>query len=345
MSRRSLAQVFDCTGALDAVLRARARGRTSAPWLTVLTYHRIHSNPDTQAFDRGVIDATPMEFDAQLGMLRRYFNVVGLEELFAHQRGATLPPNPAIVTFDDGYKECYACALPLLLKHGLKAAFFIATSYLTERRIFWWDRISYVVRASNADRIRLEYPFSLELDIAATRERAIGQLLRVVKCQPALDLDRFLSGLTSACGVAWDSVLERAYADQLLMTWDEVRAMQSFGMEIHSHTRTHRVLQTLPIGDLDSELAGARRDLEEQVGRPVRGISYPVGRSISSSPLIRAAVSRAGYDLGFSNTSGVTVLNGSVDPLDMHRISVERSMPSSYFKALLALPSFAECAV
>jgi len=345
MSRRSLAQVFDCTGALDAVLRARARARSSTPWLTVLTYHRIHPNPDKQRFDRGVIDATPAEFDEQLGLLRRYFNVVGIEEVYAHRRGAPLPPNPAIVTFDDGYKECYACALPLLLKHGLKAAFFIATSYLTERRIFWWDRISYVVQASNAERIRLEYPFALELDLKTSREHAIRQLLRVVKCQPALDLDRFLAGLTAACGVVWDTTLERAHADQLLMTWDEVRELQSYGMEIHSHTRTHRVLQTVPVSDLNSELAGARRDLEDQLGRPVRAISYPVGRSIAAAPVIRAAVRQAGYDLGFSNTSGITLLNGSVDPLDLHRISVERSMPPSYFKALLALPSFAETAV
>jgi hypothetical protein len=46
--------------------------------------------------------------------------------------------------------------------------------------------------------------------------------------------------------------------------------------------------------------------------------------------------------LGFSNSSGVTDLTTCFDPLDMRRISVELNLPPEYFRALLAIPSFAE---
>jgi hypothetical protein len=52
----------------------------------------------------------------------------------------------------------------------------------------------------------------------------------------------------------------------------------------------------------------------------------------------------AGYDLGFSNTSGVTWTSRPFDPLDIRRISVEHDLPMPYFRALLALPAFAESA-
>jgi hypothetical protein len=60
--------------------------------------------------------------------------------------------------------------------------------------------------------------------------------------------------------------------------------------------------------------------------------------------VIREAVRDAGYDLGFSNTSGVTWTSRRFDPLDMRRMSVEHALPMPYFRALLALPPFAETA-
>jgi peptidoglycan/xylan/chitin deacetylase (PgdA/CDA1 family) len=342
MSRRRLARALDSSGALEAILKIRARTRT--PWLTVLTYHRIFDEPESQPFDRGVIDASSAEFDAQVATLRRYFDVIGLEELRRFLAGAPLPKNPAIITFDDGYRDCHQRALPILLKHGVKAAFFVATSYVSERRVFWWDRISYAIGQSRAERARITYPYPIELDLAHAKHRAVRVLLNVVKHHFRLDLERFLGELTEALGVCWSREIERSFAADLIMTWDEVRALRAAGMEIHSHTRTHRILQTLPVDELAGELAGARDDLERELGEPIRAVSYPVGRSVASAPPIRRAVHDAGYDLGFSNTSGVTWTSRPFDPLDIRRISVEHDLPMPYFRALLALPAFAESA-
>jgi len=321
------------------VLRARAWSKT--PCLTVLTYHRLHADPAAQPFDDGVIDATPDEFDQQIAMLRRDFSLVGVEEVLGFMKGKPLPPNPAIVTFDDGYRETHDIALPILQKHGVKAVFFVATSYIEERRLFWWDRISYIVKNARTAAVELSYPYQRIWDLRP-EARPLQQLLRFVKTEYALDVERFLEDLAAAAGVPWDRELERRYANDVVMTWDQVRALRRAGMEIQSHTRTHRVLQTVPIRDLTWELQGARRDLEEQLGEPISAISYPVGRSIATAPLIRAAVGEAGYELGFSNGSGVSWLWNGFDPLDLHRISVDVGMPLPYFRALCAIPSFAE---
>jgi peptidoglycan/xylan/chitin deacetylase (PgdA/CDA1 family) len=341
MSKRELAQVLDATGVLEAILRARSRGGT--PWLTTLTYHRIHDNPDGQPFDTGVIDATPDEFSRQMAIVRRYFSPIGVRELRGFMRGCALPPNPVIVTFDDGYRECHERALPILLANSVKATFFIATSYVSGRRVFWWDRIAYILHRTERDRIELTYPIPLQLDCRKTSKLQTGKtLLKLVKSQYGLDLERFLEELASAAGVEWNDELERSIADQLVMSWKQVRDLRAAGMEIHSHTRTHRILQTIRPDELSSELAGAREDLENQLEERVSGVSYPVGRSISASPALRAAVRDSGYEVGFSNGSGVSSLRGKFDPLDMRRISVERGLPQSYFRALLAIPSFAE---
>jgi peptidoglycan/xylan/chitin deacetylase (PgdA/CDA1 family) len=339
MAKRELAQWLDSAGALDAILRARAR--SPWPWLTVITYHRIHPNPTAQPFDQGVIDATPAEFDAQIATLRRYFSVIGLAELRRHMRGGPLPPNPAVVTFDDGYRDCYDRALPVLLKHGVKATFFIATSYVTERRVFWWDRINYLVRHSPHERVEIRYPIQVILDLHS-KEQAVQQLLWIVKRWHNLDIERFMVGLAESCGVGWDSELERRYADELVMNWDHVRALRRAGMEIESHTRTHRVLQTVPQPELLLELAGSKLDLEEQLGERISSVSYPVGRPIAQNPEIRAAVASAGYELGFSNMNGVTWTWGRFDPLDLQRMAMGSDVPAAYFRGFLAFPWLAQ---
>jgi peptidoglycan/xylan/chitin deacetylase (PgdA/CDA1 family) len=341
MSRREFAQVLDSSGALELILRARSW--SPASWLTVLTYHRLHDDPLAQPFDHGVIDGTPEQFRKQIVLLKRYFTIIGLQDVlrFLDGRGS-LPPNPAIVTFDDGYLECYQKALPILLEQRVKATFFISTSFVGERRVFWWDRIAYILFNTTASKIRLRYPLPTDLDLGRAKSRAHSQLLKLVKNHYNLDLERFLEELAQAASVEWNRDLERRLAKDLVMSWDQVRALKGAGMEIQSHTRTHRILQNLPMTELLGELAGSRIDLEEQLNCPISAISYPVGHSIACYPAIRFAVKEAGYRIGFSNASGMTWMRGRFDPFDFRRISAELDLSEAYFRALLAIPSFSE---
>lgn len=315
------------------------------PWLTVLTYHRVHDDATGQPFDRTVIDATSHELGRQLETMRRYFTLIGLSELSAHLKGASLPDNPAMVTFDDGYRDCYDRALPILLAQGVKGVFFVATSYVTHRRMFWWDRIAYILHQSKLDHIELTYPVRTSLDLGGSHERVLKTATNLVKNHFGIDVERFLDELAHAAGVGFGEELERKFADQLVMTWDQIRGLQDAGMEVHSHTRTHRVLQTVGPSQLSWELAGARADLEEHLEKRVSGVAYPVGRSVASWPAIRSAVVESGYELGFSNGTGVTPLGSGFDPLNVRRISVERGLPDSMFRAMLAIPALAERAV
>jgi hypothetical protein len=108
-----------------------------------------------------------------------------------------------------------------------------------------------------------------------------------------------LDELTVAAKVAWSPELERKYADELVMSWDQVRALRRAGMEIHSHPRTPpSPADGCPHDELISELAGSKHDLEEQLGERISSVSYPVGRPIAQDPAIRSMVAEAGYGLG-----------------------------------------------
>ncbi len=345
MSRRRLAHALDEAMVLRAILAMRSR--FGAPWIAVLTYHRVAEAQWGSLFDDGVIDTSPADLDAQLAFVKKHFDLVTLDELLEFQRGKSsgrgaLPRNPALITFDDGYRDNHDLALPILKRHGVKAVFFLATSYIDERRIFWWDRINYVIKSSKRSRIELTYPGPLALDLDGSevaRSRAILAALRIVKHSYALDLPRFLAHLEEAAGVLLSREDERRFADELLMTWDQARRLLAEGMSVQSHTVTHRVVQTLPPALLADELRRSKSKLEAELGATVRALAYPVGITLRFAPHVRRAVQDAGYELAFTNGNGVNH-RLRFDPLAITRLSPDYSFPDYQFRAMLTLPYF-----
>ena len=311
------------------------------PWLSVLTYHRFPDPSGHEPFDDAVADVTTEDFDRQLRCLKRHFAIVGVNELCAFAQGKPLPRNAVAITFDDGYLDGHARALPLLKRHDAKAIFFVPTAYIGERRLFWWDRVAYLIKRSIRATLELEYPSRLRISLTCDRRLAVNQVLRLVKTHRALDLERFLHQIATAAGVAWSHELERSFAQRLLMTWDHVRDLRKAGMDVQSHTRTHRVLQTLAPAELLDELAGSRADLQRELGEPVRALAYPVGNPVPRSSPIRAALETAGYEIGFSNGTGPNPFGRCVDRFNICRHTMGMNCSEAHLLTILAIPPLA----
>jgi len=332
--------VLDRLGAFELALAARRRG-WGPRGLTVMLFHRVTTPDAIGELDPDTIDATPAEFDAQMAYLRRNFHPVSIDEvLAAHRGGPPLPPHSVLVTFDDGFRDNFEQAFPILQRYDVRALFFVTTEMLSARTLFWWERVYVTIQRSRAEQMALTYPLveTLPLVTPAQKAAAVERCNRLIKDYENLDLARFLDGVAVAAGVRWDPEDERRIADGALMSWDQVKAMRAAGMGIGSHSSSHRVLQTLSTGALRAELAESRAVLEQQLGEPVTTIAYPVGRSIAAFPAVRAAVVDAGYELGFTTRSGLNPLAACADPLDLHRVCAERGSPASLARMRLALP-------
>ena len=339
-SRDSVGAAADRVGLGRVVLSLR---RAVSAWITVLTYHRVAGREEAGLLDEGVIDVTPDQLARQLAFVTRWFDPIGIEQLRAFACGrARLPRNPLLVTFDDGYRDNHDVALPILLRHGVVATFFIATDYVERRRLYWWDKLSLLIQRSPKEQLVLTYPQpeTLPLGSPGARRAAVKHAQRVIKDRYGLDLPRFLDEVEGAAGVVLSTDEERRLVDATVMTWDQVLSLRRAGMDVQSHSHTHRVLQTLDAVELDRELRESRRMLEGVLGESVVAISYPVGKPLRDAPHIRGAVREAGYDLGFSNATGIDRTR-TFDPLDVKRVSLDLSMRDPFFRSMLAIPWFA----
>jgi len=169
------------------------------------------------------------------------------------------------------------------------------------------------------------------------RDEAIQQALWIVKNHYALHMDRYLEGLARATAVELADETERALVKEHLMTWAHVRELHRAGMDVQSHTHTHRVMHTLPDRALAQDLMASRRALEEQLEAPVRALAYPVGRANVYPDSMRATVREAGFDLAFSNRGGINWLS-RLDRFDTKRITIDPTFDDAHFATVMAVP-------
>ncbi len=107
--------------------------------IRILCYHRVCDLPKTKDLML-TYNVTPTVFDQQMAFLSQNgFNVITLEQLvdYKHEKKGH-PTKTVVITFDDGYRDNYINAFPVLQKYNFKATFFVVTDYINSDRIFQW---------------------------------------------------------------------------------------------------------------------------------------------------------------------------------------------------------------
>jgi peptidoglycan/xylan/chitin deacetylase (PgdA/CDA1 family) len=302
--------------------------------LLVVNYHRIGS-PNGNPFDDAVFSATADEFRAQVRYLRDHFDLPSLDQLVEIQEAGFVMPRPmALITFDDGYRDNFDLALPVLREFGATAAFFIPTSYIQSPRLPWWDHIAYVIKQTRREEFTLEYPTHKLIDLRRTsRPNAVLEVLTYYKCARDVKERDFLEHLGESAEVDVDA---KGLARDLFMSWDQIRMMNAEGMSIGSHTHKHEILSKLSESDQRAELVVSKQILEDELGRPVKTIAYPVGTPGTFNAVTKRLAQVAGYRIGFSYYGGIN-RTGHADPLDVRRTTVDITETFPLFRARAAL--------
>jgi len=294
--------------------------------LLVVNYHRIGAG-DGNPFDDAVFSALPNDFESQVAYLQRHFRLLSLKELvdFSHKE-FQFTECCALITFDDGYRDNFDVAYPILHKLGAPAVFFVPTDYIENPRLPWWDQIAYVVKKTERPVLSLKTDPPMSLDLKTTgRQKAVFEILQAFKSAKEANEAGFLSQLAEAAEVQVDRT---ALGRELFMTWDDLNQMVKGGMSIGSHTHTHQILSQLSEADQRKELVLSRDILQERLKQPVTSVSYPVGRCDMFTATTKRLCQELGYRLGFSFYRGNN-RPGQTDPLDIKRLGINSTDTAS----------------
>lgn len=107
-------------------------------------YHRI---ADVE-IDPWELAVSPENFEEQLKVLKHLYKPVPVNELVAQLHSRTILHKSVCLTFDDGYRDNYLFAKPLLEKYQCPAVFYIPTQYIGDKKKFWWDELQEIILTS-----------------------------------------------------------------------------------------------------------------------------------------------------------------------------------------------------
>jgi O-antigen/teichoic acid export membrane protein/peptidoglycan/xylan/chitin deacetylase (PgdA/CDA1 family) len=309
--------------------------------LRVLAYHRVLHDLDeaTFAFDAELVSARQKDFDWQMAYIARRFNPVSIQQVAdAINGGKPLPKRAVMVTFDDGFRDNYDVAFPVLQRHGVPALFFLSTGYIDSQSTFWFDWIVYAFMHTPLRNLHLR---AIDMTIALPdardgRRLEALKLLQVLKGTSEVDRQQIIEQLKAELKV--EMTLDQIELSAPL-SWDQVREMSRGGMEFGSHTVSHPILSTITDPMLlRFELDGSKATLEREIGKPVLALSYPVGGRDAVNDQVLAATAKAGYQCAFTYQSGANKLTSGDERYYLKRLHVERYTTHAMFSAALEMP-------
>jgi peptidoglycan/xylan/chitin deacetylase (PgdA/CDA1 family)/glycosyltransferase involved in cell wall biosynthesis len=275
--------------------------RHFGPGIRILFYHRI-AEKDGMRDLRGRPLLTSAEFEKHLKHLRRHYEVISLAEAAQYlQSGKPLPKNLVVITFDDGYRDNFTAALPLLKKHSAVATLFVVTSAV-DGKPFWFDEVCRWFGQTTAATLRLtDLNEEMSLSNIEERTKSRDRVLSYVKSVSGERLPNVLAGLQESLGINGQS----APAERATLTWDELRAMDSSGhFSIGAHTVTHPILTNLSADNVESEIRESAERIARELGHPVHLFAYPNGdcnetsrRVVREQNLVACCARGGGYNV------------------------------------------------
>jgi len=162
-------------------------------YVPILYYHYIRINPNPRDRVGFGLSTPPAAFRAQMQYLADHgFHVISLHAaVLAIKNHSGLPSRPVVLTFDDGYADFFANAVPILQSYGFTATSFVITGrmgwggYMTPTQIVAANGMGFTIGAHTVDHVAL----AAQTPARATWEMQQSKLaLEGLLGHPVLDL-------------------------------------------------------------------------------------------------------------------------------------------------------------
>lgn len=291
------------------------------PRLLILMYHRVMPRDDaTRQFEQPGMIVAPETFEMHLRVLRRHFELMRLGDWVQTARsGAPLPQRACAITFDDGWRDNYTWAFPVLRSAGAPATIFLVSRLIGQSYGFWPTRLARVLHAAWAAgdttipaRLTQRCPaVQVPVSVSQNQAGAVSDAV-LVELKQAYGDEAMLRTTAEIESLAGTS------SERELMSWDEVQEMRASGLvEFGSHTCTHaRMRPDLELKKATWEINQSAEDLQQQLGARPAGFCYPNGdHTPAAIELVRNR-----YDYAVTTRHGWN--NPQTDPMLLRRIGV-----------------------
>ena len=260
-------------------------------------------------------------FEKHLKLFTKYCTPVSLTDVLSNK---SLPPNPVVLTFDDGYKNNYKYAFPLLKKYKVPATIFITTGFIDQNSYIWTDRLEFILDNGSNKNIDVTWEnkrLELELSTDEQKVKTINNIKNYLKSLAESEKLIFLDQLQETLEIDYN--WDRIPAVLSPLTWNEIREMKESGLiSIGSHTVTHPMLSKCTYEQQGRELKFSRQRIVEELKEDCVLFAYPNGKQVDYNQETIRLLKESGYLLAVTTNIGY-VDSTSRDNIQLNRFGTD----------------------
>jgi peptidoglycan/xylan/chitin deacetylase (PgdA/CDA1 family) len=277
--------------------------------LTVGNYHYIR-NDFTKPYS-SIFGITPDNFRKQLEFLKGKGEFVSPKQLIEdYFRIVNSDTNYYLITFDDGLKEQFDLALPVLQKLDIHALFFINSINHIEKKVSLVHKI-HIVRSDVAPEeiVNGFKSNGLNTDLNSVEiNKAIAHYKydkpETAKLKYLLNFKLDKMSVENNINVFFESNYKREMVvENLYMSKNQLQELGSLDM-LGSHTHSHLPLGLLGEKHIFQEIYKTKCFLKKITSKNIDYISYPYGSAEACRSPVANIARKHGYKIGFTMNRG-----------------------------------------
>jgi peptidoglycan/xylan/chitin deacetylase (PgdA/CDA1 family) len=221
---------------------------------------------------------SPEAFDNQIRWMMGIGEVVSYQRIMDFDMLAKTPL--FAITFDDGWRDNYEHALPIIKNHGIDATIFLATSVLQDGALIWPEdlaiKLKNATRSNNAatikDSLRNLAPKSFKIPYDTNVFNQLEAVIESLKLIEDSEREARISEFYASLGVGEEPL------PGYMLKWEEAKEMLDAGITFGSHTHTHKICSRASANEIEQELNVSREAIRSNLGIEVDAFAYPNAR-------------------------------------------------------------------
>ena len=278
----------------------------------ILLYHSTFSRVPN-SIKEGLHNVTPDNIYRQISWLKRYFDIVELDELFTQNDIL----GKVAITFDDAYLSVFEEALPVLATLAVPSTIFVNGASL-EGKVFWRDKIRFLINNSLVEDF-------LEKNISLSRAYNLT-------AQNFYKISKSSEVNSRVVDTLLDSYLEESGISLESFCVNSIKYIRDNPLVLYgNHTYSHYVLSSLSREQQEEEIAKNHKLLEDCGVRLSKVFSIPFGGDRDFNSITIELLKKYNY-IGFLYSKN-SINTKREKNIDRELISKDRYMVSPDFKS------------
>jgi peptidoglycan/xylan/chitin deacetylase (PgdA/CDA1 family) len=284
--------------------------------IIILMFHKVSDKNDPLP-----LTIRPNLLDQILKEITLNYEIISINDINKHKNSVLNSSGLKFaLTFDDGYRDNYINAFPVLKKYNVSATIYLSVNHINNKQEFWYEQLAHAIFNAGVDYIDLTKCGMTSISIRTIVEQndalhKLNKLLKHYSEETRAKIVKEILILTET---------KSSFSPSYMLDWEMVREMKNDNITFGSHTLSHPILSRENMGRIREEINLSKHEIEKKIGESIYSFAYPNGTSEDFNDRIVREVELAGYGNACTTVSGVNTKKTGL--FTLYRVNVHNSM-------------------